>query len=335
MTMTRLVLGPHRLFRLCIIACIATVAASAGCSQYIDPNVPEPIRPFVEPELGREYLLYRPSHYDREHSWPLIVVCHSSFPDSPNKQLRAWTEFAESHGFLVAAPELKGIKKSFPPKAAEQIALQREDEACILATLQHVRAGHNISHDRVFLHGWAGGAYAALHTGLRHANLFRAVSLIQPRFKSGYLVDVDNAIDPYQPVYVNCSAADAFTGKHGRHFVEWAKSHGINLREDSVGSTRSTDTARVVNFYEHVIRKEPWIRIRALPTGGENPLELQFGLRCSYTPTQYLWEFGEGKESPVAQPIHVFDRPGTHRVAVTVKGPDNREDHRELTLQLP
>ena len=71
-------------------AVVATVilgmgVSTPGCSQLIDPNVPAPLRDLVEPVLGREYLLYRPSHYDREYDWPLIVVCHTSFPDSPNR----------------------------------------------------------------------------------------------------------------------------------------------------------------------------------------------------------------------------------------------------------
>ena len=75
----------------------------SGCSPYVDSRVPEPIRPVVEPVLGREYLLYRPSGYDKRLTWPLIVVCHGAFPDNPNRQIRVWTELAESDGFLVLA----------------------------------------------------------------------------------------------------------------------------------------------------------------------------------------------------------------------------------------
>src|SRR3990172_2443966 len=97
-----------------------------GCSEYTDPNVPEPIRPFVEPQFGGEYLLYRPSSYDRNKAWPLIVVCHSSFPDSPNRRIRAWTQLAESHGFLLVAPRLTGEKKSWLRDANKENKRQRD-----------------------------------------------------------------------------------------------------------------------------------------------------------------------------------------------------------------
>jgi pimeloyl-ACP methyl ester carboxylesterase len=318
-----------------VILCATIMALSTGCSQYIDPNVPEQIRPFVEPEHGRDYLLYRPSNYDRERAWPLIIVCHTSFPDSPNKQIRAWTELAESRGFLVAAPKLRATSKSSRPKAAARIRLLRQDEDHILATIQHIRAGHTVSDDRVFIHGWAGGAHAALHAGLRHPELFRAISLIGPKFKSGYLVDVGNGIDHYQPIFVNYSVSEALAGKQGSRCVDWLRSRGANLHEDPAGLARKTDTAGVVDFLEDVIRKDAWIRIGAFPTGENNPLEVHFKLRCSYTPLGYRWEFGDGDESTIARPIHVYAAPGTYRVAVTTRGPNGREDHRTLDLKVP
>ena len=70
-----------------------------GCSQYINQETPGPIQSFVEPEFGRDYLLYKPSAYNREQVWPLIVVCHTSFPDSPDKRISTWSRLAEDHGF--------------------------------------------------------------------------------------------------------------------------------------------------------------------------------------------------------------------------------------------
>src|SRR3972149_5461108 len=124
-----------------------------GCSQYIGPNVPEPIRPFIEPQFGDEYLLYRPSSYDRNKAWPVIVVCHSTFPDSPNRRLRAWTELAESQGFLLVAPRLTGNKNSWISGAKKE-KKPPDDETHILAVIQHVRAAHNVSDDRILIHGF-------------------------------------------------------------------------------------------------------------------------------------------------------------------------------------
>jgi dienelactone hydrolase len=306
-----------------------------ACSPYIDPQVPEPIRPVIEPLSGRRYLLYRPSSYDRRLAWPLVIVCHGAFPDNPNRQLRAWTELAESQGFMVVAPQLTVTRKGWPPKPEASIARQRRDEDHILATLQHVRGAHRISDDRVFIHGWAEGVYAALHTGLRHPDVFRAISLTQPKFNADQLTDVGPTIDHHQPVHLHFSVADAVTGKHARRCLDWLSSIGADVRQDTAGTGRKTDCRRAVEFFQNLIRKQPWIYIRAFPADPGNPLAVQFKLRSTVDPTAYHWEFGDGDESTVAEPIHAFPRPGTYRVTVTVQAPDHTEYTRTLDLPLP
>jgi predicted esterase len=316
---------------------IALIACFIGpaCSQYHDPNVPELIRPVIEPEQGRQYLLYRPSSYDSRRRWPLVVVCHGSSPDSPNRQIRDWTQLAEEFGFLVLAPRLESTRSIFPPGPEKQLPRQRADEEQILAAIRHVRAGHSISEDRILIHGFAGGAYAALPVGLRHPELFRAISLAQPKFKEEYLADVAEPIDRFQPIYLSYSLSDTLTGKHARRCKDWLHEHGANLREDASSKRRQADCRRAVEFLENVIRREPWIQIRAFPADGDNPLELKFKLRASFTPKRYLWTFGDGDESPVAQPKHVYAAPGTYRVSVTVEGPKGYPHKRTVTLKVP
>ena len=306
-----------------------------GCSQLIDPKVPEPLRPFVEPETQREYVLYRPSGYDASLAWPLVIVCHSGGADSHRRQIRHWTELAESRGILVAAPKLVGTRGAIAPKAASQLQRQREDEHTILATIRHICAGHSISTDRIFIHGYSGGAYAALHTGLKNPRTFRAVSAIAPKFASGFLTDVQDRIDPYQPVYINYSVSDRLTGRQGRECVEWMRSKGVNLRDNPTGGAHADDTRQVVSFYEETIRTSAWMHIRAFPAEPSNPLSIRFKLQSSFTPSTYRWDFGDGDESPVAEPLHVFAEPGTYVVSVTVTGLKNATDTRKIQLQVP
>jgi dienelactone hydrolase len=307
----------------------------SGCSQYIDPNVPEPIRPFIEPQFGGEYLLYRPSSYDRNKAWPMIVVCHSTFPDSPNRRLRAWTELAESHGFILVAPQLSGAKRSWSCDADEKRKRQVDDEAHILAVIQHVRAAYNISDDRILIHGFAAGAAAALRAGLKHPQTFRAISVTHPRFEPAELSDVGPWIDPYQPVYLSYSTADIITGKEGRLCADWLRAQGANLRDDPIGSAVGADAQRHVAFFQQVIRKEPWLHVTVAPTGLQNPLELRFKLLSSAVPARYRWQFGDGDESPVAEPIHAFAKPGTYRVTVTVEWPKSEPHTRIVDLAVP
>lgn len=316
-----------------VIAVLLSVAG--GCSQYIDPNVPEPIRPFVAPESGSEYLLYRPSSYDRNQSWPLVVVCHSSFPDSPNRQIREWTQHSEENGFIVVAPKLVGSSATLPPATQKQISLQQQDEQRILAAIRYVRAGHTISEDRIFIHGWSGGARAAVHTGLQHPTLFRAVSLLAPKFDSDHHRALRNRIDPYQPIYLRYDVGDAITGKNGSRCAKWLRTNGAKLREENGGTASKSSTETAVEFLRNVIRTEPWIHLRAIRTADRGPMAMQFKLRCSYVPAHIHWEFGDGDTSDVAEPIHLFRNPGTYRVQVRIAD-STRVQHRRIAyLTLP
>jgi len=306
----------------------------AGCSEYIDPNVPEPIHPFIEPQFGGEYLLYRPSSYDRNKAWPVIVVCHSTFPDSPNRRLRAWTELAESHGFLLVAPRLTGNKNS--GSAGENKEKKpRDDDTHILAVLQHVRAAYNVSDDRILIHGFAGGAASALRTGLKNPQSFRAISVTQPRFEPGDLADVGPWIDPYQPVYLSYSASEVFTGKEGRLCADWLRAHGAHLVVDAFGSAEDADCEPHVAFFQQVIRKEPWIHVAVSPTNLKNPLEMRLRLLSAAAPSRFRWQFGDGDESPVAEPVHSFAKAGTYRVTVTVEWPKSGPQTRIVDLSVP
>ncbi len=308
---------------------------AGACSQYVDPNVPEPIRPFIEPEFGGEYLLYRPSSYNRDQSWPLVIVCHGFFPDSPDDQIRSWTQLAEGRGFLVAAPALESGRDRWPPEAPEQIPLLRNDEKRILGTVQHIRAAHNVSEDRIFIHGYSGGAYAALHTGLRHPDLFRAVSLAHPRFDVTYLSDAAGLIDRHQPLFVNYELTDAITGKNADRCIDWLDHRSVELTVDPHATSGKPEAGPSVDFYEEVVRTHPWIRIRAFPAAGRNPLQIQFKLHCSYQPTHFQWEFEGGVGSSTAEPVHTFAEPGTYRVIVTVNGPLGGKHRRAVSIKVP
>lgn len=320
---------------LVLLALSTTVIGLTGCSQLIDPDVPEPIRPLTEPEFGTDYLLYRPSGYERRLARPLIVVCHGSFPDSPNKRIRAWTTQAEQNGFIVVAPMLTGAKARWGGKPDVQLKRQRIDERNILSVIRHVRAGHNISEDRIFLHGWSAGAQSVLHTGLRNPDLFRALALSQPKFKEGFLADTTDSIDHYQRVLINYSVADALWGNQARDCAEWLRSHGVNLTEDITGDVAESDTDKPVAFFQDVIRNNPWFRIRALPVAGASALNVRFGLKGMPTGARFHWTFGDASSAPTAEPIHEFAAPGVYEVAVTFTTPDGVEHRRAISLQVP
>lgn len=54
------------------------------------------------------------------------------------------------------------------------------------------------------------------------------------------------------------------------------------------------------------------------PTSGVAPLEVQFTDESTGTPTEWLWNFGDGNLSAVQFPMHTYTEPGTYTVQLKV-----------------
>lgn len=307
----------------------------AGCQSYVDPSVPVAIRPVVEPEFQQQYLLYRPSNYDRNMAWPLMVVCAAGFPDSPDQQIRDWTQLAERNGFLAVAPQVRGNRPGMFTNAADASAALLEDERRILATIRHVQAAYTISDDRIFIYGWAAGAQPAIYTGLRHPELFRAVAVFQPKIGAEALAEARRSVDSHQAVLVYTNATDAIWGHPSGECVTWLRNAGSDVTEDPTGPARRTDGARAVDFFDRVIRSRPWIHIVATPTSPTQSSEFRFQLRASSAPVGLRWRFGDGGEASVAEPVHAYAKPGTYRVEVELRDAQGKTHERttEITVR--
>ncbi len=294
-----------------------------GCNSLVDSRVPELIQQRVDPQLGRSYLLYRPSGYDNKRSWPLIVVCHSSFTDSPNRQIRRWTELAESKGFLVVAPTLKSVSSGLGRGADAWLARIQNDEDHILAVVQHVRAGHNVSDDRILMAGQGKGGLVALHVGLRQPNVFRAITVTQPTYDARFLTPAAPWIDHHQPVRVHYTAKSGLWTDQSAECVDWLRRHGADVRADMLGASQQTNTALAVQFFERVIREEPWIRIEPQQAPDHGTLARKFILHSTIAIKTVRWTFGDGDESLVNNPLHVYKVSGRYRVTATLKNKKN------------
>lgn len=334
--MTRFPYRHGRNSRLCLLLTLSGVlSAASSCSQLIDPNVPEPIHPFVEPQTGGEYLLYRPSSYDRNQGWPLIVACPSSFPDAPHKQVREWTQHAEQYGFLIAVPKLEFAKRGWQSEPTNLPEVLKRNERQILSAVRHVRAGHNVSEDRVLLYGWQRGATFALHAGMRNPEVFRAIAVTRPEIHGDALPGLWTGIDHHQPIQVHYDMDDFVTGKHHQRVVEWLRSIGAGLTPRTLGAARKSDTSDAILFFQETIRGVAWLHIRAFTSDPAKPLEVHFKTKGSLAPRQFRWYFGDGDESVVAEPVHVFGKPGTYTVSLTVPGPGGREVKRSASVTVP
>jgi len=261
----------------------------------------------------------------------LVVVCHSS----PGRQIREWTELAESKGFIVLAPTVEARPGMLSAKPEKQMPLQREDERHILAAIRHASGGHRISQDRIFMRASGETATTALHTGLGNPEVFRAISLSDPRCSESCLTDVATAIEPHQPVQLLYNASHPLYGQHGKQCEDWLRGQGAFVRDHMISSARSKAAAGAVTFFEDCIRTQPWIHIRVAPSEKANPREFRFTVLCSFSPVSYRWQFGDGEESPLGEPLYSYARPGTYDVNVTVTPPKGDAHRRTKKLMVP
>jgi PKD repeat protein len=142
-------------------------------------------------------------------------------------------------------------------------------------------------------------------------------------------------IDRHQPLFVYYELTDAITGKNADRCLDWLDDRSVELTVDPHATTGKPEAGPSVDFYEEVVRTHPWIRVRAFPAAGRNPLQIQFKLQCSYQPTRFQWEFEGGVGSSAAEPVHTFTQPGTYRVTVTVNGPLGGKHRRAVSIKVP
>ncbi len=321
---------------LTLLSLTGVLLGCPGCPPYRDANVPNAITHEIEPEAEVKYRLYVPSTYDRELAWPLVILCHGTKPwDNPMRQMLDWVKFAEEREFVVAAPELKGTRAGLFTRTETQIAQQKEDEDRILAVVRHISGAYNIADSRIFMTGWSAGNYAVAYTGLKHPEVFRALALQQGNFDPAFMGDAADEIDPYQPVAVIYGSADVITGEQARDALDWLGDHGVNVFAIEVSGGHRGHPSQTLAFFEQVLRNQPWLRIRTLAVEGADPLTVQFKTRSSFAPRAYQWYFGDGADSPVAEPIHRYDQPGTYRVVLEVGGPRDKKTRRAIELTVP
>ncbi|MBU1202430.1 PKD domain-containing protein [Patescibacteria group bacterium] len=69
--------------------------------------------------------------------------------------------------------------------------------------------------------------------------------------------------------------------------------------------------------YIHVYPPVPTANFSATPTFGANPLTVQFFDQSTNSPTSWAWDFGDGANSSVEDPVHTYTTAGVYTVSLT------------------
>ena len=311
----------------------AALVPLAGCQ--VVSNLPAPGRTaqITEPATGHDYCLYVPTSYHAEQPAALVVTCHGTKPwDTARQQIKEWRGLAEQKGFLVAAPELLGTKGDLPPKRPEQIRRQSDDERTLLGVVRAIRGSHAVNQDRIFLTGWSAGNYAVLYTGLRHPEVFRALSVRQGNFDPAYVERCVPFLDRYQPIQIMFGDLDPLDSSQA--IVDWLRSHDLEPSTLERAGIHRRDPAPAYAFFADVVRRRPVVRARVREDPAD-ALRIAFDVHTSFEAQRYLWDFGDAQQSAEPRPEHRYTQPGLYSVRVAAWAPNGKPYQRRFQLQVP
>jgi hypothetical protein len=285
-----------------------------------------------EPEHHRAYYLYVPSWYRTDRAWPLVVTCHGTPPfDTAPLQIDTWKGLAEREGFLLAAPELIGTA-NLPLPVEEQIQRQRDDERAILSVVRAVRASHLVEPSRIFLTCWSAGGYAALFTGLRNPDTFRALSVYQANFDPRFVEPCVPFLDRHQPVQVVYGYLDPIDDAQA--CVDWLRGQDFEPSIYQLPGSHQRNPEPMFEFFVDVVKTRPWIRV-LVRDNPEDDMLVSFRTRTSFDPVRIQWDFGDGTGSDELTPAHRYAEPGNYAVRVALWMSEKRYDIRHLRLRIP
>ncbi len=323
----------RRLLRAWSCAALVSLAGLAGCSDMLKPGVSK----HVDPQTGATYYLAVPAKHTAEKQWTLVVTCHGTPPwDTAVQQIGRWRSMADSKDIIIAAPILEGTASDNPfLTPSRQIPKQERDERVILSLVERLRPAYNVDPSRVFLTGWSGGGYAVLYTGLRHPEVFRALSVHQGNFDEKYVEPVKPHLDPYQPVQLTYGIADPLKTE-ARAALKWLREQrmAFAVTQELTGHHRLLPEV-AYRFFRRCVQEYPWIVVTANASRADELMAVRFRVRSAPRAEAYLWNFGDGAISRAPAPEHVYSEKGTYRVQLTVRAKDGRQHVRAIQVTVP
>lgn len=317
------------------LACGLWIVCAGGCPV----TTPLPTAADVQERQlrggGTKYYLYVPSTYDRSRSYPLVIACHGTNPwDDAWAQIREWAAFAERKDIIVAAPILRGTRGDFRPDPARQLELQRADERTLLDLVAALKGAYSIAEEQVFLTGWSAGAFAILHTGLRHPEVFRALAIRQGTFDERFM-DIDSQrLDRWQPILVFFGATDPLR-EESIKAITWLRENDLFVERLEVpGSHRRLDVNIAWEFFRKIVRERPWIRLNAVKPDSRNRLLVRYWCESKPEFRRIVWDFGDGQTSEEPSPSHVYAAPGAYQVSAKVSLRGSHTYERKLWMRV-
>jgi len=225
-----------------------------GCVPPV-PESPFPSQRLKEPVTGTGYTLYLPSYYSKDRQWPLVIPLHGTYGfDSPDWQATEWTDIAEKHGLIVAAPDLRSVQGILPKNKTLWFNDLAADERAILALIDEVCAKYNADPKAVLLEGFSAGGFPLYYTGLRNPDKFSMIVGGAANWDESIfnvVLDKDGNASPQAralQIGIFYGKDDNFVASQAWEAFAWLRKHkfyntGKEPREVKGGHRRRPDTA--------------------------------------------------------------------------------------------
>jgi pimeloyl-ACP methyl ester carboxylesterase len=113
------------------------------------------------------YEVQVPPEYSPQRPCPVLIVLHRA-GEAPVQLLKKWSELADRHGFILAAPD-------WAPGRETGYYYSEQEHAAVLNCLYDLRRRFQVDSDRVFLFGDQEGGHVAYDVGLAHPDQFAGV----------------------------------------------------------------------------------------------------------------------------------------------------------------
>jgi len=154
---------------------ISPLATAASSSLQTLETVPSSLDNFEKIAAGycRDFSIFVPMHYEKNHSYPLIVWLHSNGSDS--QQLQRMMPETSLRNYVGIAPQAGdgSVRHGFYWQQ-NSAAIDQAHES-VMAAIDHASIRFNIAAHRVFLAGFGAGGEMAFRIALQSPEIFAGV----------------------------------------------------------------------------------------------------------------------------------------------------------------
>jgi len=154
--------------RTLLLSCLVLLATAPAAAKEAGPK-PGKVHELTTTRHERAWSLYVPSKYSPKTSWPLVISSHGR-GGSGKGEMGAWQGLANSHGFIVACPDMVTATVDRPQKST--LPPSDEDDEVLLDIFRTVCAQFRVNRRAVMVTGFSGGGNPSYYSGLRHPDVF-------------------------------------------------------------------------------------------------------------------------------------------------------------------